>query len=148
MAVTNANIGYNTAVFVGSASSPAVYTELQEVTECTPPNEQVDDVEVTHYKSPGRTREYVPGLIEGGEAEVTMNRVPGSSTETLLLNLKTTGAKRSIKITWPNTVEWVFTGHVKGYSTEAPVDGPMRATVTFKVDTNTTITVPSALVLP
>jgi Lambda phage tail tube protein, TTP len=146
--MSNALLGYDTAVAIGNAESPSSYTVLQEVTEVTPPNEQVDDVDVTHYKSPARTREFIPGLIDGGEAEVVMNRVPGSTTETLLLGLKTTGSKRAIKITWPNTVSWVFVGHVKGYATEAPVDGPLRATVTFKVDSNTSITIPSSLVLP
>ena len=147
---TTAIIGYGTIVSVMDLASPSAYFELVEVKEVTPPNEQVDDVEVTHYQSPGRTREYIAGLIEGGEASCLMNRYPGSATEVLITALKIGGDKKMIKIEWPNSsgstgVTWEFLGHIKGYETTAPVDGPMEATVTFKVDGSQTITIPSPL---
>lgn len=146
---TTAMIGYGTIVSIASDASPEVYEELVEVKEVTPPNEQVDDVEVTHYQSPNRTREYIAGLIEGGEASCLMNRYPGSVTETRILALKASGAKKNIKITWPSAgatnVTWEFLGHIKGYETTAPVDGVMEATVTIKVDGAQTITIPSPL---
>lgn len=146
---TTAIIGYGTIVWIANDASPEVYVELLEVKEVTPPNEQVDDVEVTHYQSPNRTREYIAGLIEGGEASVLMNRHPGSATETRILQLKASGAKKNVKITWPSSgtthVTWEFLGHIKGYETTAPVDGVMEATATIKVDGAQTITVPSPI---
>ena len=142
---TTALIGYGTMVEIEIVNSPGQYFELVEVKEVTPPNEQVDDVEVTHYQSPNRTREYIAGLIEGGEASCLMNRHPGSASETMILALKTSGDKTNVRITWPNSVTWVFLGHVKGYETTAPVDGAMEATATFKVDGSQTITIPSPL---
>jgi hypothetical protein len=143
MTATRAIIGYGTTVFVGDSSSPGTYTQLQEVIEVTPPNAQVDDVEATHFTSDNRTREYIAGLIEGGEAAVGMNRVPGSATEILLLGLQTNGTRVAVRIIWPNQTIWEFIGHVKGYETSSPIDDRMTATCTFKVDGSTTISLPS-----
>jgi hypothetical protein len=136
---TTAIIGYLTIVAVEKPTSPGVYFELKEVKDVTPPNLQVDDVDVTHYQSPGRTREYIAGFIEGGEAACTMNRVPGSATEDLILLLQSTGARTLVKVTWPNGIIWTFRGHVKGYETTSPVDGVMEATATWKVDSSITV---------
>ena len=143
MTATRAIIGYGTTVYIGDSSSPGLYTQLQEVTEVTPPNLQVDDVEATHFTSDNRTREYIPGLIEGGEASVGMNRIPGSATEILLMGLQTAGTRVAVRIIWPNTTTWEFVGHVKGYETASPIDDRMTATATFKVDGAQTITIAS-----
>jgi hypothetical protein len=143
MVATRAIIGYGTTVFIGDSSSPGVYTQIQEVIEVTPPNLQVDDVEATHFTSDNRTREYIAGLIEGGEASVNMNRIPGSATEILLMGLQTAGTKVSVRIVWPNNTIWEFLGHVKGYEVASPIDDRMTATATFKVDSSNTITIPS-----
>jgi hypothetical protein len=143
MVATRAIIGYGTTVQLGDSSSPGVFTALQEVIEVKPPNIQVADVEATHFISDNRTREYIPGLLEGGEASVGMNRIPGSATEILLMGLQTSGTKVVVLITWPNGTIWQFLGHVKGYETASPIDDRMTATATFKVDGAQTITIPS-----
>lgn len=143
MTATRAILGYGTTVQVGDSSSPGVWTALLEVIEVTPPNAQVDDVEATHFTSDNRTREYIAGLIEGGEASINMNRVPGSATENLLMGLQNSGTKVAVLITWPNGTTWLFLGHVKGYETASPIDDRMTATATFKVDGATTVTLPS-----
>jgi len=143
MTATRAILGYGTTVFLSDTGSPGVYTQIQEVTEVTPPNLQVDDVEATHMTSDNRTREYIAGLIEAGEASVAMNRIPGSATEILLMNLQTAGTKILVRIVWPNNGIWEFLGHVKGYETASPIDDRMSATCTFKVDGAQTITIPS-----
>lgn len=143
MAPTRAIIGYQTTVQVSDVASPGTWTFLQEVIEVTPPNAQVDDVEATHFLSDNRTREYISGLIEGGEASVGMNRIPGSATEILLMGLQSSGTKVQVLITWPNNTTWMFLGHVKGYETTSPIDDRMTATATFKVDSNTTVTIGS-----
>lgn len=146
MAPTKASIGYGTTVKVGSGDtpdSPDTYTFIQEVIEVTPPNMQTDDVDATHFTSPNRTREYIPGLIEPGEASIVMNRIDGSATETLLLSLQTSGALRTWVITWPNETTWSFLGLVKGYEATSPIDDRMTATATIKVAGAQTVSIPS-----
>lgn len=141
--MTNAMIGYTTQVFVSDANSPGVYTQIAEVTEVTPPNAVADDVDATHYASPNRTREYITGLIEPGEASFVMNRVPGGTTELLLQGLQTSGASRIWRMVWPNGTFWEFSAYVKGYETTAPIDDRMTATCTLKVAGATTVTLGS-----
>lgn len=143
MVATRAIIGYGTTVFVSDSSSPGVFTQILEVTEVTPPNLQVDDVEATHFTSDNRTREYIAGLIEGGEASIAMNRIPGSATEILLMGLQTNATRVVVRIIWPNNTIWEFIGHVKGYETSSPIDDRMTATCTFKVDSSLTVTIGS-----
>ena len=64
---TQARIGYSLAVAILNDASPEAYVELEEVTNVTPPNQQVDQVEATHMQSPNRTREFVSGLTRHQE---------------------------------------------------------------------------------
>jgi hypothetical protein len=48
------------------------YTDIADVRSVTPPSMTTGVSEVTHLLSPNNTREYVPGLIEGGEASFTI----------------------------------------------------------------------------
>jgi predicted secreted protein len=141
--MTNAMIGYQTQVYVSDQNSPGLWTPIAEVIEVTPPNAQADDVDATHMLSPNRTREYIVGLIEPGEASFGMNRIPGGTTEVLLQGLQTSGALRNWRFVWPNNTEWLFSAYVKGYETSSPLDDRMTATCTLKVAGATTITIGS-----
>jgi len=141
--MTNAMIGYQTQIFVSDQNSPGLFTQIQEVIEVTPPNAQSDDVDATHFTSPNRTREYIQGLIEPGEASFGMNRVPGGTTEVLLQGLQTSGALRFWRILWPNNTTWDFSAYVKGYEISSPIDDRITATCTLKVNGSTTVTIGS-----
>lgn len=142
MADTEALLGYNTLYEIKDAGG--VYVTVGEVTEITPPNQQVADVVATHLRSPNRTHEYIPGFIEPGEASLTINWIPGGTTDVLILGLKASGAKRMHRVTWPNGVKWEFTAYVKGFEPATPIDDRMTATVSLKVSGDTTITPASA----
>lgn len=143
MVATRAIIGYLTKVWYADSTSPGSWVAIEEVIEVTPPNAQSDDVDATHMQSPNRTREYIAGLIEGGEASFGMNRIPGSVTELALQALQTSAEKRMWRFEWPNGTLWDFLAHVKGYETASPIDDRMTATCTLKVDGSTTVTLPS-----
>ena len=136
---SQARLGYLSKFKIASAASPPVLTALSEVTEITPPNTVADDVEVTHMESPGRTREYIAGFIEGGECSVAMNFVPGSASDQRILALKASGEVVPMQIEWPDGSTWSFEAHVKGYEIASPIDDRMIATATMKVDSDTTV---------
>ena len=142
MAVSAAMIGYNSKIFVESADSPndspPTYNELAEITNITPPNFETDDVDVTHMQSPNRTREFIAGLTDPGEASFEMNWVPGSATDMLLLDLKTAGTVVNWKIVWPNATYWEFTGYVKGFEPTAETEDKLTATITIRVSGSVT----------
>jgi predicted secreted protein len=135
--MTDALLGYGTKVAIKDNGS---YADLDEVISVTPPNQQVEQVEATHTQSPNRTREYISGLNDPGECSFDMNFVPGSSSDTRLLALKTSGAYKDTRITFPNAVTWDFLASVTGYEPQAPIDDRMIVTVTMRVSGPTTIT--------
>ncbi len=78
-----------------------VLTEIGEVTGLPFAEEVADDVERTHFKSPGRRKEYVSGLIEPGDATLELNYLPGSGTDLLIAAAHRDGKVRSYKTLIP-----------------------------------------------
>jgi predicted secreted protein len=137
MPASNALLGYGSVFEIVSDSSPDLFVALAEVKSITPPSIDVDQVEVTHMQSPNRYREFISGLLDGGEASFEMNFVPGSTSDDRLfelLNLPTgVSRRRACRISYPNGVTWSFDAEVTGYEPDVPFDDAMVATVTLKV---------------
>lgn len=131
--MSNANIGYDTRFAIEDAVGSGVYVELLEVFEVTPPEISVDQVEVTHFKSPGRAKEFIPALSDNGTAQAQMNYLPNSTTDQRLRQLQSTGDVLSMRITFPNGVTVTFPASVESYSQNIPVGDRMTATAGFKV---------------
>jgi len=135
--MSDAMIGYGTTFSIQTNdspnNSPLTYTALAEVFNVTPPNQQVDDVDVTHNTSPNRTREFIPGLIDPGECSFEMNFVPSSASDDRIQQLKASGEQVYMRITFPNSTTWDFLGSVKGYEISSETEGKMTATVTVRV---------------
>jgi Lambda phage tail tube protein, TTP len=145
MPASNALLGYGSTFQIISDSSPDVYVDLAEITTITPPSATLDQIDVTHMQSPNRTREFISGLIDGGEASFDMNFIPGSTSDDRLFELLNlpVGAtrRRACRISFPNGVTWSFDAELIGYEPTVPFDDKMTATVRFK--TTGTLTVGS-----
>lgn len=142
MAETQASIGYGT-IFDISRDNEVSWITIGEVYDVTPPNDTVDEIDATHMLSPNRTREFIPGLIDPGEASFEQNFVPGSPSDLLISEIKVAGERVRCRITFPNGVTWKFSGWVSGYEPAVPTDDKMTATVTWRV-TGPTISAPAA----
>ena len=133
-----AGIGWGGEFWLGDEADPSVLTELVQVKSFTLPQDEVEQVETSHLKSPGRRREYAPGMIEGGEFEVVLNYRAGSDTDLLVQTALNDGLPRPFKAVvpergvavWDITGTGVVTGHDRG---EVNVDDAMEATVTVKI---------------
>lgn len=133
--MADGKIGYGSTVNIyrGTSSTP---NELDLIGDLELPDEQIDEVEVTHMKSPGRRRQFIAGLIDSGEVSIPMNYIPGSATDTLCKELKASGEEViiGIKLTDdPDVDEEKFTGFLKGYGRSAPIDDKMTAEATFRL---------------
>jgi tail tube protein len=130
-------LGYGSVFEIVSDTSPDLYVAMSEVKSITPPSMTVDQVEVTHMQSPNRFREFISGLLDGGEVSFEMNFIPGNVSDDRLfelLNLPTgVTRRRAMRISYPNGVTWSFNGEVTGYEPDVPFDDAMTATVTVKV---------------
>ncbi|GLQ36751.1 hypothetical protein GCM10007908_03710 [Rhizobium albus] len=134
MAETEALIGYGSEFRLGDGASPEVFTPVAEVNNITPPSDTVDVIDATHMASPNRTREFIEGLIDPGEASFEMNFVPGGPGDEAIQEWKATGGRRNCQIKFGNTnVIWTFAGILTGYEPDVPTDDKMTATVTIKV---------------
>lgn len=138
--MSNAMIGYDTEFRIGATASASTLTALAEVYSVTPPESSIDQIEVTHFKSPGRKREYIPALSDNGTASCEMNFEPGSATDLLIEGLITPGAVVDAEIEYPNGTVVAFSCSVSGYSKGVPVDDRLTATVEFQVTGDVTIT--------
>ncbi|HKQ02635.1 MAG TPA: phage tail tube protein [Actinomycetes bacterium] len=133
---TQAKIGYGTRL--ACEFTTGVYTDVAEVVTIGPPQPVADDVKVTNQDSPNRTHEYISGMIEAGEASMTLNWLPNDPTQdetTGLLALSISGATKNWRITTPHTppLIWTFPGYVKAFKPAIPTEGAMTSEVTLKV---------------
>jgi hypothetical protein len=143
MPASGAMLGYGSTFEIVSDSSPDVYVAMAEVISITPPSSVLDQIDVTHMQSPDRRREFISGLIDGGECSFDMNFIPGSTSDDRLfelLNLPVGSTRRrSSRISFPNGVTWTFDAELTGYEPTVPFDDKMTATVTFKVTGSLTV---------
>lgn len=128
MAASSAVLGYNVdfAIYNGST-----YTQVAEVTDITWPGYSRDAVEVTFMDSDNQFREYIGGMMDGGEVTVEMNWVP-SATDVIIaaLTASTTG---QFKITYNAGANVVFKAIVTAYQPQSPLGEKLTASATFKV---------------
>lgn len=133
---SEAMLGYGSRFLIESLDSPNQYYDLGEVFNITPPSATVDQIDVTHMQSPDRRREFISGLIDGGECSFEMNYIPGSTADDTLnsiLDAAPGARRRTCRIIYPNNIVHTFDAELTGYEPSVPTDDKMTATVTFKV---------------
>lgn len=137
--MTEARIGWGAELQIGTDENASSLVELGEVRSFTTPQDEADEHEVTHLKSPNRRKEFIQGLIDGGEMTATINYVPGSATDLLLTAALDAGDTRSVRIIIPDqvgTAAWQITtsGFVKRYGPDSvEANAPITATLTIRV---------------
>lgn len=131
---TSARIGHGTIFrMTNVAASPLALVDLGEITNITPPSETTDVIDATHMQSPGRFREFILGLSDGGDSTFDMNFVPGSASEDIIIAARASQLAVACQIQFPNAVTWDFDALVTGYEPDVPVDDKMTVAVTLKV---------------
>lgn len=132
--MADVKIGYGAGLWM--ADEDGELQEIAEVTSIGLPNPQQDDVDATHFKSPNRQREFIPGLIDNGEIQFGTNYIAGSDSDTLITEAIQAGEVRDIVVAIPAgaTFQYFeFSGIVKGYEKEIPIDDKQTATLTVRV---------------
>jgi predicted secreted protein len=132
---TQAVIGYGARLACEFASG--VFTDVAEVVNIGAPQGAADDVDVTNQDSPNRTKEYIRGMIEQGEATFTMNWLPNDATQDQtngVLALFISGETKNWKITLPAaTLVWTFPGYVKTFNPSINTNEALTVEVGLKV---------------
>lgn len=139
--MTEARIGWGGEVHVSTDNTEANLVELSEVLSVGFPQDETDEHEVTHLKSPNRYKEFIQGLIDAGEIPLSLNYDPGGATDLLLTAAKAAGTHRKCRIVVPDTsgagtADWNFTFSVfvKKYSPDSmEPNAPITASATLRV---------------
>ena len=129
---------YGTLLQSGDGGSPEAFTTIAEVTEISGPSLALDPLDVTAHTSPGAFREFVGGLLDGGEVGFTINYVPTGSTHDASTGLVADMIARTVrnfKLIFPDVgaTEWNFAALITAFEPAEPVDDKLSAEVTLKV---------------
>lgn len=131
---TTAAIGYQT--LFGIKNGGGTYDNVAEVIRVKPPSYSRDAVEATNMDSADSFREYVAGLMDGGEVQIELNYVPATSD--VLVAAMVAGAG-NFQITMPNGVKFQFRAIVTSYEPDTPLEDRMTASATFKISGKPTL---------
>ncbi len=117
---------------------------VAELTSIGGPSVSADTIDVSAHHDPTGApfayREYVAGLLDGGEVSMEGNLTDAAAANVVLTALNSR-AEQAIAITFPATVgaAWGFQGIVTGFETSAPHDGKLGFSASIKVTGRPTI---------
>lgn len=134
-----ASTGWGGEVWISTDGTVGNLAELLEVRMFKPGSPTSERVETTTLKAPNRRRTYTKGMIDSGEAEVTINARRGSSTYALLKAALNGTSERYVRFNFPELGTLVWTDDVMGEvltldEGEVSPDGNMEITVTIAVN--------------
>lgn len=132
--------GFGTKLKMGDGAEAPTYSDIAGVTSISGPSFSVDTEEVTDMDSTNQWEEHIATVKRSGEVSLDLNFEP---TETTHQDLESAlGEKRSFQLVFPDgsSTQWEFDAIVTGLEIEAPFDGKISGTGTFKITGEPTIT--------
>ncbi|MCI0384590.1 phage tail tube protein [Streptomyces sp. CNQ085] len=116
----------------GDGGDPEAFTSIANLTDISPPSSERETHDVTTHQSPDKHREYIGGLVDGGEVSCDINYDPREH-DSLRADFEDPDP-RNYKIVWPGTLGDVeFAAVMTGFEYSAAHDGKLEGTITFQV---------------
>ena len=109
-------------------------TTISEITSISAPNLSAETIDVTTHSSADRYREFIKGLRDGGEITIEGNYTTASASATIIA--LETNSTQTVTIdypTAPSVTRFTATVLTTAFGMEAPIDGAIPFTATFKV---------------
>lgn len=133
-----AQIGYGATLAYDDAAGSGSFTTLAEMMNPSGPNISADAVETTHQNSASGFREFIPGLVDGGEVTLECNYLPDEVTQggvSGVWYIMKNRQRRNWKMVFPGSPEHsvTFAGVVTAFEPDVPVDDRMTLSITLKV---------------
>lgn len=133
-------IGYGTE-FQRESATPGVFDTIAQVANITPPQSEIDDVEIEELDPVDAYKRFLPGLVDGGEVSLTLNFDGKNTGHQNLLNDHQTRATRNYRVVLPDNTTWAFSGYVKSFSSsEISAGEVIQVEVTIKISGKPTLT--------
>jgi len=133
---TKAVLVHGTQVQRGLGTTPETYEIITEIVSVDPPEDQADDVDVTHTEALNKRKQFIRGLIDSGEASATINYNPAEyPVHVSLRNDFKTGTIRKWRVVLPGAMETIeFDAYVKGLKRNLGSAGDaLTADITWRV---------------
>jgi len=120
---------FGTMFCIGSTTTANAVAEL---TGISGPGISADTIDVSSHGSADAYREFVAGLIDGGEISIEGNLTSATAGNVIMtaINNRTTTA---CAIIYPTGVAWTFVGIPTGFEADAPHDGKIGFSGSVKV---------------
>ncbi|AMS01573.1 MULTISPECIES: phage tail tube protein [Streptomyces] len=130
--------------FLRDSTGSGSFVLVANVTDISGPSRSREAIEVTAHDSPNRYREFIKGLKDGGEVELTINYDPGNSTHTALdADFEEDDLRDYQVVILPGEADehtWAFSALITDLGDEYPTEGQMERTATFKISGMPTLT--------
>lgn len=118
-----------------TGSGSTTWTNITPVLDITPPTAEADDIEVTNHSSTGKWKEFISGLADAGQVELTClyTRAGYLALNSLFRTQK--GFRIAFPLEGSDTQYsgFVFTGYIKSIGPESPLDDVMTHKVVIKI---------------
>ncbi len=133
MAVSTATIGLGTLLQRDDGASG--WDTVTEIVNIDGPSGSLDLHDATHMESSDNYREFIPGLLSGGEISLELQWSPQTANQLNLLTDHQARTNQNWRIVAPAAVglTWTFSGYVTAYSPASPVDGKMTCSATISI---------------
>jgi predicted secreted protein len=138
--MSNAISAKGTLLKVSDGASPPVYNTIAEIRSLSGPTFQADVLDATVHNTPSAWRQFISGLLDGGEISMDINFIPTDATHeaasTGLLYLFQNRVQRNFQLVFPDTgnTTWTIPGIVTGFEMSADPADILSASVTIKVN--------------
>ncbi|MEU9777144.1 phage tail tube protein [Streptomyces sp. NPDC047968] len=129
--------------FLRDTTGSGAYAVIASVTDISGPSRSRESIEVTAHDSPNKYREFIKGLKDGGEVEITLNYDPASATHAALDADFEEDDLRSYQVVIlpgdPDEHTWTLTAMITDLGDSYPTDDKMERTATFKISGKPTL---------
>ena len=129
---------FGTQFLMGDGATPEVFAAVAELTDISGPSFSKDTIETTNHGSTDGFREYISGLKDGGEVNLTLNFLPQGAThgyDSGLLSQLVDDEVHNYKIilTDEDATTITFSAIVTSFDIAEPIDDKLSAEVTLKL---------------
>lgn len=134
--------GHGTLLKRGNGATPEVFTTIAEVASISGPALAQETIDVTSHDSTDGWREFIGGLLDGGEVSFDVHLIPTNATHDNLWTDLSNRTLRNFQLVFPDggATTWAFSALVTGFSTNEPIDSQLSASVSLKISGKPTLT--------
>lgn len=128
---------FGSVLQLGDGATSESFASIAELTELQPPQMSKESIDVTHFGSTNRFKEYLPGMKDGGTVSFKANWLPNNATQdeaTGVLEAFKDDSNHNWKLILPDTIATIsFTGHVTAFNPETPLNAQGALSCSIKI---------------